>query len=727
MNKYRWYGQGLLNSYAQVFFSDHKWFGAILLAITFMDFYAGLFGLLAVLAANTTAALIGFGEYKIQQGYYGFNALLVGLGLGIHFQPGPLLVFIVLVAGLLTLFIAVALEGVIGKYALPYLSIPFVLALWVLMLASREFSALGLNERGIYTLNDLYILGGYNLVKLYEWWNALPLPSSLRAYFLSLGAIFFQYSVLSGILVALGLLLYSRIAFTLSLLGFYAAYAFYGFIGAEITETGYSYIGFNYILTAIAIGGFFIIPNWSAYLWAALIVPIVAVLTIGLAAVFAVFYLPIYSLPFNIATLTFLYVLKFRIDNRAMLSTLFVQHNSPERNLYAFANYMERFGKESPVPLSLPFFGEWTVTQGHDGPYTHQGEWRHAWDFEIKDESGKTYQGAGDYPVDYYCYDKALLAPADGIIEEVVDEIEDNIIGERNLEYNWGNTVVIRHAEGLYSKLSHLKKGATVVKSGDKVKQGDLLGKCGNSGNSPYPHLHFQVQATPYIGSKTIEYPLSNVFIRQGDQEKLRSVAIPAEGEAVSTLPIHPALKKAFHFIPGRKIKFQVEGGERPEVSWEIQRDYYLNSYIGCGASHSKAYFKSDGAMLHFTHFEGDRNSLLYLFYLAAYKVSFGFNHGLVLQDSLPINMVYPPNRIVLQDFVAPFYRYLSGEYTLAYPASGNKLLNRELRLQGTVAKKSFRRVQAQMEFAFEIDGRGLRAFHVQSRRFKIKALCIDN
>ncbi|MDV7403095.1 urea transporter, partial [Arthrospira platensis SPKY1] len=105
------------------------------------------------------------------------NALLVGLGLGIYFQPGALLVFIVLVAGLLTLFIAVALEGVIGKYALPYLSIPFVLALWALMLASREFSALGLNERGIYTLNDLYVLGGHSLVKLYEWWNALPLPS----------------------------------------------------------------------------------------------------------------------------------------------------------------------------------------------------------------------------------------------------------------------------------------------------------------------------------------------------------------------------------------------------------------------------------------------------------------------------------------------------------------------------------------------------------------------
>jgi murein DD-endopeptidase MepM/ murein hydrolase activator NlpD len=34
------------------------------------------------------------------------------------------------------------------------------------------------------------------------------------------------------------------------------------------------------------------------------------------------------------------------------------------------------------------------------------------------------------------------------------------------------------------------------VKAGDKVKVGQELAQCGNSGNSPFPHLHYHVQTT---------------------------------------------------------------------------------------------------------------------------------------------------------------------------------------------------------------------------------------
>jgi urea transporter len=69
----------------------------------------------------------------------------------------------------------------------------------------------------------LYVLGGKPLVDLYQWWNALPIAAPIKTYLLSLSAIFFHYSVLAGLLVAVGLLFYSRIAFTLSLLGFFTA------------------------------------------------------------------------------------------------------------------------------------------------------------------------------------------------------------------------------------------------------------------------------------------------------------------------------------------------------------------------------------------------------------------------------------------------------------------------------------------------------------------------
>lgn len=724
-DKSRWFLDSILNSYSQVFFSKNTLFGIILATVSFVDFYAGLFGLLAVMIANVAAWLIGFDRFKIGEGYLGFNALLVGLGLGIYFEPGWLLVFLVALAGIMTLLVSTAMEGVIGKYALPYLSIPFVLSLWMFMLGSREFQALGLNERGIYTLNDIYIIGGPTLVRVYEWWNNLPLLTSLKAYLLSLGAIFFQYNVFSGALIAVGLLIYSRIAFTLSLLGFYIAFLFYLIIGVKFSEIAYSYIGFNYILTSIAVGGFFVIPHRNSYLALFAIIPITAVLTISISGAFAIWQLPIYSLPFNITVLLSLYALKFRVNNKANLSTIFVQHNSPEKNLYAFLNYRRRFGAPDSIPVHLPFYGEWTVTQGHNGQYTHKDDWRHAWDFEIKDEMGKTYRNSGDYPSDYYCYDKNIVSPADGVVEEVVDQLEDNVIGQRDLENNWGNTIVLKHSEYLYTKLCHLKPGSVTVKKGETVKRGQTIARCGNTGNSPYPHLHFQAQAFPFIGSKTLEYPLSEFLVRNGNGAELKTAGFPVMGEVVSNIQANAALKKAFKFTPGEKINFKITGGAFSESHWEVKRDIYLNRYIECRETRAKAWFRVSDSMMYFVHFEGPRRSPLYLFYLSAYKISFGYNRDLVIKDTFPVNKVFNPRKIMLQDFLAPFFRYLKGEYSIAYPDLKNDFLSDEIKLRGMIIKRMAGSEKEKMEFSFKVDNQGLREFAFRSKKINIQAVCV--
>lgn len=724
-----WYAQSILNSYAQVFFSDNKVFAGILMLITFVDFYTGLFGLMAVLITTGMAHWMGFDKFKIKQGYYGFNSLLTGLGIGIFFQPGLLLVLIIILAAVLTLFISVAFEGIIGKYALPYLSLPFVFALWAVMLASREFQALGLNERGIYTLNELYLLGGHNLVKLYEWWGNIPFPSSVRSYFLSLGAIFFQFNVFTGVLVAIGLLVYSRIAFTLSLLGFYTAFLFYMLIGATLSETGYSYIGFNYILSAIAIGGYFIIPNRSSYLWVILLIPMVAILTISLSSILWIYQLPIYSLPFNIIALLFLYVLKFRLHNRIQLNTLFVQQNAPEKNLYAFTNFMERFGRSSSIPIHLPFFGEWNVTQGHNGEYTHKSDWKHALDFEIIDEEKKTYKNSGDFLEDYYCYNKIVVAPADGQVESIIDDFDDNIIGQKDLEHNWGNTIVIKHSEQLYTKLSHLKKGSFEVKEGDKVKRGDPLARCGNSGLSPYPHLHFQVQATPYVGSKTIDYPINNYILhREEEQMELRTVDIPEKGQTISNIQANPVLKKAFHFIPGEQIRLTIgkseTDGKVMETVWVIKRDFYLNTYIECEGSSCRAWFKSDGYMLYFTHFEGKRNTLLYYFYLGAYKICLGNYKNIKLTDTFPANMVFSKYKLLIHDFIAPFFMYKKGSYNVQYNTLKETMSDTKLLLKAEVNRHVFNKKSTLATIDFYADNKGLNSFNVHINNQLIEATC---
>lgn len=726
VNQY-WFLKSILNSYGQVFFSNKKTFASLLLLATFVDFYTGAFGLFAVAVTNTFAYLLGLDKFKVTQGYFGFNSLLVGLGLGIYFQPGILLLLIVFLSAILTLFISVSMEGIIGKYALPYLSIPFVISLWALTLASREFMALGLNERGIYTLNDLYILGGGSLVKVYEWWNGIPFPTSIRSYFLSLGAILFQYNVFTGVVLAIGLLTYSRIGFTLSLIGFYTAYLFYQLIGAEFSEVHYSYIGFNYILSAIALGGFFLVPNRSSYLWVILIVPLVAIVTISLSSIIAPYFLPVFSLPFNIMALVFLYVLKFRVDNRANLNPVYIQQNSPEKNLYSHINFMERFGKDAIIPIHLPFFGEWVVTQGHNGEYTHKDSWRHAWDFEIKDEDGKIFKNSGDFPEDYFCYGKNVIAPADGVIEEIIDDIPDNTVGERNLEHNWGNTIVIKHSDYLYSKLSHLKPKSIEVKAGDKVKRGDLLGKCGNSGNSPYPHLHFQLQATPHIGSRTIDYPISNFLLKKNQELELLTTASPNKGDVVMNIQVNLALRKAFHFTPGEKFRFKLIEPTEQTIEWEVKLDYYLNKYIECDKSKARAFFKVDDSMLYFTHFDGDRKSLLYYFYLAAYKVCFGYYKELSISDTFPVNMVFTTPKLAIHDFTAPFFQYMTGRYSLDYQGANDPLADTHITLNSEISTQIFKRVSSKINGQIILDKVGVKEIDFDLGRNKYKAIRLES
>ena len=74
----------------------------------------------------------------------------------------------------------------------------------------------------------------------------------------------------------------------------------------------------------------------------------------------------------------------------------------------------------------------------------------------------------GIYLEDYYCYGAPVVAPADGTVVNIIDGIEDNNPGDINMSQNWGNTIIIKHTDYLYSQISHLKQDSFKVKIGDK-------------------------------------------------------------------------------------------------------------------------------------------------------------------------------------------------------------------------------------------------------------------
>ncbi|MBK9247062.1 MAG: peptidoglycan DD-metalloendopeptidase family protein [Ignavibacteria bacterium] len=184
-----------------------------------------------------------------------------------------------------------------------------------------------------------------------------------------------------------------------------------------------------------------------------------------------------------------IFLLKLYIDSTSMIGGLFIkpyiEMNSPllERNI---------------SKLILPIKGEWTVIWGGDTKeqnyHVVSTAQKNAFDLVVTNEDGKSYKTDGKINDDYYAFGKDIVAPCDGEVVLAVDGIKDNLPGEMNPIFMTGNTVVIRTANKEYLFFAHFKQSTVNVKEGQSVKQGQILGQCGNSGNSSEAHLHFHIQ-----------------------------------------------------------------------------------------------------------------------------------------------------------------------------------------------------------------------------------------
>lgn len=158
----------------------------------------------------------------------------------------------------------------------------------------------------------------------------------------------------------------------------------------------------------------------------------------------------------------------------------------------------------APMDFSLPFHGCWLVANGGVTPETSHSweipQQRYAYDFLIVDRDGRSFSGDdATNPEAYYCYGREILAPADGFVVALYADAPDSPVNKRRpvcaADDLRGNFVLLNHGSGVYSLLCHLKPGSIYVHVGQAVARGERIARCGNSGNTTEPHLHFQLQA----------------------------------------------------------------------------------------------------------------------------------------------------------------------------------------------------------------------------------------
>jgi urea transporter len=623
----------LLRSYAQIVIARSRVSGFLLLAATALDWRTCLGGLTALAGAAVVARALTLAEGALAEGPYGYNALFAGLAIGHLFGAGPATLALAAAGGGLSVLFTSAFVATAGRVlGLPALTVPFLLATYLLLFVT---AALGWAPR------------------------AETIPPAAEAartpateWLAWVGALVFVPRIEAGALVLAALLIHSRIAFLLGAVGAIALAPFARQAGLPAATA--APLLFNGVLAAISLGGTWFVPSPASFALAASGATLCALATIALQRVLAFWGLPLLVLPFNVVVLVVLCAMRQRARDRVPKAVDFAP-GSPERNLRFFQTRIERAlaGTSVGVAFGLPFRGSWICTQGVDGAHTHQGLWRHAFDFEVADQDGRLFLAGEpeDELASYHCYRLPVLAAADGTVVMVENEVPDNPIGGMDLDRNWGNVVLLYHAPGLYSLVAHLAPQSVTVAQGQVVKRGEVVGLCGSSGRSPRPHLHFQLQGAPILGAPTLPCAFERAVVSSESSPRLVTGVVPCEYEIWKNADPDPELAEQLAFSPGSSAVYRVNGrAERVVSEIDLFGQTLLRSSRGGVLT-----FARTPAQLTILDVEAPPDSVLHALRATLGRVPLTAEPGVCWRDHLPPAWRAGRTRALLRETVAPF------------------------------------------------------------------------
>lgn len=129
--------------------------------------------------------------------------------------------------------------------------------------------------------------------------------------------------------------------------------------------------------------------------------------------------------------------------------------------------------------------------------------------------------------------------------------VEDGIVKRSYYSTSsYGNVIFIEHPNGYETVYAHLSK--RLVKEGDKIKKGQIIGEIGSTGRSTGPHLHFEIHNGEWNPSRdNAVNPLSvlkdeqKLVITEIEENKKRLVSNLTKGpittseETIETSSIH--------------------------------------------------------------------------------------------------------------------------------------------------------------------------------------------
>ncbi len=299
-----------LRGVGQVCFMNNPVTGLFILVAMFVgEAWLGFAGALGLVTSTLAAVLIGMDRGAIRAGLFGFNGVLVGAGLSLFLQPDwdvLVMVWIVLAAFLSTVLHAALATVFIGSWGVP----PFTLAFNFITLIFL-ISALNLHNGrvgGLIAPADAQVSRSSvsnTLRSAADAASANNVEGVVNAILRGISQLFFANSIVSAILIVVGLAVCSRIAAAFALVGSTVGMLTGIALGANGVAIYNGLWGFNSFDAALAVAGvFYVLTVRSAVLGVACAI-FAAMLFGAIAALFTPWGLPALTLPFCFATLAF--------------------------------------------------------------------------------------------------------------------------------------------------------------------------------------------------------------------------------------------------------------------------------------------------------------------------------------------------------------------------------------------------------------------------------------
>ena len=204
-----------------------------LIGIFYNSWLMGIGAIIGVLTGTFTAMLLKYNKNDIDNGLYGYNSTLVGLGIIYFFEFNVPSIIAVIVGATLSTIIMRSIR----KTRLPAYTAPFIISTWILLVIILKFHIIPLKTIQIPTAENLEII---------------------PAFFNGIGQVMFQENVITGIIFLIGLMVYSRISTLYAVVGSVTGIAIGFALSFPINMLNMGLFGFNGVLCGIVFSN----KNW---------------------------------------------------------------------------------------------------------------------------------------------------------------------------------------------------------------------------------------------------------------------------------------------------------------------------------------------------------------------------------------------------------------------------------------------------------------------------------